>query len=284
MSKLFLLLLFLTPQVYAQSNIGTYFWKNVIILEQCDIDFNPIAAASKVLSKPKQKFRVIDENATHVLIYILDYNQPDTNPNYIKYNYADSRASYNGLTTTEKATKKGGAKQKYFKIKIKDFEANAISIVKIPFALSAGVINYPFKMRPGDEKIKMDFTGAFNFGAAVGLKFPYRQHNKISFSLITGYSLSNIVLDSASVTKNKMQLTGTNNFTAFSFSVGAMAEYEKVQVGFFIGWDWLNRINQETYNWEYQGRTWLSIGLGLAIFSTKKEIAPDQSIINFGKS
>ncbi|GAB4028951.1 hypothetical protein [Spirosoma koreense] len=88
--------------------------------------------------------------------------------------------------------------------------------------------------------------------------------------MLTGYSISNVVLDAPSVERNANLLTETNNFTALSLSVGYMFENEKIQVGVFMGNDNLSRVNQENFGWQYQGKPWFSIGLGYSIFSTEK--------------
>jgi hypothetical protein len=66
-------------------------------------------------------------------------------------------------------------------------------------------------------------------------------------------------------------LASTNNFTAFSFSLGILAEYQRVQAGIFLGWDRIGKLNQREFDWQYQGKPWISVGFGFAIFSGQKE-------------
>ncbi|MEM8907938.1 MAG: hypothetical protein AAGD05_08850, partial [Bacteroidota bacterium] len=143
-----------------------------------------------------------------------------------------------------------------------------------PGSLAFGIINFPFKARFAEDRF--DFSGAFNFGAAIGYKFKHKSYRKFNFSVLTGYSISTVVLDSVSVRQNAKDLSATNNFTAFSFSTGLLFEYEKVQAGIFLGWDFLNRINQDRYGWKYQGTPWLSVGFGYSIFSNEKEMGDTQ--------
>jgi hypothetical protein len=48
-------------------------------------------------------------------------------------------------------------------------------------------------------------------------------------------------------------------------------KYQKVQAGIFIGWDRIGKLNQREFKWQYQGKSWISVGFGFAIFSGQKE-------------
>jgi hypothetical protein len=60
----------------------------------------------------------------------------------------------------------------------------------------------------------------------------------------------------------------TNNISALTLSFGIMAQYHKVQIVLLLGWDRISNLNNTTYGWKYQGRPWISIGLGYSIFTT----------------
>ena len=145
----------------------------------------------------------------------------------------------------------------------------------VPLSLTTGAFNVPFKLRPPLYGNATDFSGAFNFGAAVGLKFDHYKHKKWRNSLVLGFSVSNINLDASVVTKNAAQLAENNGFSTLSLSFGWLVEYERAQLGIFVGADHLNRLNQDTYNWKYQGRPWVSIGIGMLIFSPENTVDED---------
>lgn len=287
------LVFFISIFSIAQSNDefvqGLYKWTDVILIEPCDEKGKSIAGSSKISTKISQKFRVIDRVAggTNVLIKFLDYTVKNNdsatkntqlyNPTtlFYKYNFDGESSKYSVLSNTDKNSRSYGKEQKYFKVDARLLEKFALKEATIDWSLAIGVVNFPFKFRP--QKDKVDFSGSFNFGAGLGVTFPHKSWRKTTHSLISGYSISNVVLDSVSVVKNHDKLSSTNNFTAFSFSLGYLIQYEKVQAGLFIGWDRINRINQEEFGWIYQGKSWLSIGFGLAIFSGGKE-TPDANI------
>ncbi|MGL4596360.1 MAG: hypothetical protein ACRCYO_02455, partial [Bacteroidia bacterium] len=61
----------------------------------------------------------------------------------------------------------------------------------------------------------------------------------------------------------KNQLIDVSGYT---FSGGLMYEFHGGQIGLFSGIDLLGR-NKDRYQWEYQGIPWLSLGIGVNIFS-----------------
>jgi hypothetical protein len=126
-----------------------------------------------------------------------------------------------------------------------------------------------------------DFSGSFNFGAAIGYTFAHRVDRKWTISAMSAYSISSLNVDTSMVNKNKPSLESTNNFTAFSISVGLLLTYnDKIQIGAFMGSDRISRLNQQYYDWIYQGNPWFSVGFGYSIFSfdnQKSKTIPEQT-------
>lgn len=227
------------------------------------------------VSLPGQKFRVINVVSGFAVLQVLDYttenkstNTITEQPNFYRYNFDGDNADYSALSAPERNARFYGDVQRYFKVSTDVLDANASRLDRVNFALAVGVINYPFKYRP--QKGHPDFSGAFNFGVAVGVKLPHKESLKFTHSIITGYSISQVSLDTSTVTKNKAEVIGNNNFAAFSFSVGYMVEYDRVQAGVFLGFDQMGKLNNDHFGWIYQGKPWLSVGIGYSIFSTSK--------------
>lgn len=282
-------LMMYSVEIYAnneqESILGLYSWREVVVMIPCKIDGERITETvglikmDKISSLVGQKFRVLDElDSNYLLIKILDYPSPadaEENKtrgeeeseygNFFLYNYEGDLESYNKLDTDFRNKRIYGQKQRYFKVKSTQLRAYSRKEESIGAALNAGIINFPFRLRP--QKGIVDFSGAFNFGAAIGYTFRHKSWREVKHSLLTGYSISNVVLDSMSTTRNSDKLTSTNNFTSLSFSLGYMIQYQQVQVGIFLGLDQLSRINQRTYGWIYQSKPWVSLGFGLSIFS-----------------
>ena len=284
---------FIVINSYAQnssnSRIGLYIWKQAVMIQPADVNgtalnngATPPVNDQPIASKSGQKFRVLQlvSNNTLAVIQVLDYTEKNTKTrkykatsDFYKYNFKGTAGLYTGLTDEAVNSRSYGTNQAYFTVPIGIItdETLAIKEDKIGGALAAGVINFPFKYRP--QKGMADFSGAFNFGAGIGYKFPHKSWRQFSYSIMSGYSISNVVLDSSNSNKNQGKLASTNNFTAFSFSIGFLAEYQRVQAGIFLGWDRISKINQREFEWQYQGKSWISVGFGFAIFSAQKEEA-----------
>ncbi len=273
--------------------IGLYKWNESVIIQPSDINGGALAAP-KLETEPGQKFRVIaikiNKTTTKniAVIKFLDYTSYKrqllffnkrliADPRFYKFNYSNTPEIYKLLDDPKKNSRNYGADQRYFTVELTEIDSLASKVLptKVGGALAFGIINFPFKYRT--KKNSNDFTGAFNFGAALGYKLPHRTYHNFTYSLLSGYSISNVVLDSASTGKNQSKLASTNNFTAFSFSLGFLVEYQKVQAGVFIGWDQINRINQNQFEWQYQGKPWLSVGFGYSIFAPQTTKADSKS-------
>ena len=117
-----------------------------------------------------------------------------------------------------------------------------------------------------------DFAGPYNFGVALGYTFRRSKFNKWAVSVVSGYSIANVNIDTQAVTSNKTELIATNGYSAFSLSIGGLITYDsKFQAGIFLGTDYISNLNYTHFGWKYQGQPWISIGLGLSIFALKDE-------------
>ena len=273
-------------QVATTSRIGLYKWKDVVLIQPSDIN-GDADGSSEIMTKVEQKFRVVKIlDGGKVLIQVLDYTKEindikktasksaevklyNAEADFFKYNFKGTLDDYTSLSADKVNSRNYGLNQAYFTVDLVYIDDCAIKEERIGGALTVGVMNLPFKYRP--QKGNADFTGAFNFGVAIGYKFPHKSWRNFTHSIISGYSISNIVLDSSSTNKNQLKLASTNNFSAFSFSVGYLVEYQRVQAILSFGWDYLSKVNQRQFDWQYQAKPWISVGFGVAIFSDQKE-------------
>lgn len=288
MKKLFfILLLFVTIGINGQNSsqtmIGLYRWNAVVFIQRSDFNGEALTdrGNSKTFSIIGQKFRVLQtiNNDAFAVIQILDYNKTKGSAKEIEknaklfyeYNFKGTANDYKALQNRDVDPGAYDDHQVYFTVPIVYITNEKIAIREdiVQGGLAAGVINFPFKYRP--QRDKSDFSGAFNFGAGIGYKFRHKSWRQFTYSVISGYSISNIVMDSSNANKNQGKLASSNNYTAFSFSIGMLAEYQRVQAGIFLGWDKISRLNQREFDWQFQGKPWISVGFGFAIFSTQKE-------------
>lgn len=126
------------------------------------------------------------------------------------------------------------------------------------FDAQFGTATIPIKIRPGnrEKNIPFDFNG--NFNAGVGLNFKLR---KIPFKFYGGISITSVPTDS--LTTKGFIKTPTNS-AALTPTIGLIQDVSGVQIGAFIGFDYLARDLGR--NWLYQGRRWFGIGISANIF------------------
>ncbi len=265
MNKLLILILLISSQIcWSQTSIGLYEWEEVVEMQKTDINGSTIGET--ILTKIGQKFRVIATNKDGLLVLkIIDYGTKD--PNFYTYNFLGQPSDLDSLAQHQIDAKQYGKYQAFFLAKA-DYVTNtkiATKNIKKGGSLSIGLITLPYKFR--FQKKKNEFEGSFNFGASLGYRFPKNDFNGIDYIVAFGVHHTSIKLDSISVGSNAESLVNTNNYSALSFSLGFIVEYEKIQVGLFVGIDKLNRNNQDFYKWEYQNKPWVSLAFGSAIYS-----------------
>jgi len=48
---------------------------------------------------------------------------------------------------------------------------------------------------------------------------------------------------------------------------GIVFQLRNVQAGLMLGVDMMNKVNRDRYQWIYNGRPWIGIGLGISILN-----------------
>lgn len=280
---------FLSPNAQNQevSALGLYKWNGRVFMQPCDAKGTEIPNSDLIISESGQYFTILAVGKSTVepyyIIQISAYKDKKgkiendemtrTSSDFLKskyflYNYQETKdSSYKLRSKIPLNLSQLGSNQKFFKVSIEIVKEKAIREDRIGAGVAFGVMNFPFKFRLQNT----DFTSNFNLGASIGIKCARKSWRKSGLSFLVGYGMSTINLDSASVTKNHQKLVSTNNFSAISLSIGCLFEFEKVQAGFFFGWDRMNRLNQKEFGWIYQAKPWVSIGFGYSIFSIEKE-------------
>lgn len=156
---------------------------------------------------------------------------------------------------------------KYFIVDRSDFEVRARvykyrSSLKRP-GFTAGTVLIPVKLRFDEFQFSKDIT----LGPYFGMKWLMSNYRPNYFSLGVTTGITSVTLSQRNT--NSSFVAETQDVAAFTLAIGGILEFNKVQLGLFGGWDWINgNIGSENgINWAYQGEPWLSIGLGYSIIS-----------------
>lgn len=156
--------------------------------------------------------------------------------------------------------------RKYFKLS-KSVFLESIKLVEPKVLLEFGTATIPIKIRPGDgEDIPLDFYGNFNAGLGVSVKI------RKFVNIYGGISLTSVPVDSITT---KGIITSPTNASALTPTFGIIKEIGRVQLGGFVGWDFLSR--ELGKNWIYQGRPWYGIGIGFNIFTINRDSKTDDT-------
>ncbi len=146
---------------------------------------------------------------------------------------------------------------RYFRISKKELDRWAKPLTT-RFEPTYGTMTFPLKYRPQRGKVTKDLT----LSGLGGIQFntPTRA---LSISLMAGVGISAVTLDSANTDAN---ILSSREVGAVSLPIGLVVQWQRLQVGLMVGWDWLLSANEE--RWVYHGRSWLSAGIGLSLFKS----------------
>jgi hypothetical protein len=148
-----------------------------------------------------------------------------------------------------------GSSQVYFLI-------NTVAIDNISqqifpeFSPQFGAISFPFKYRPQSGV----FEPTFSLSAAGGVRYDRKQENNFTWLGLIGIGASSVQVD-----PSNSQATASSQLAAVTLSLSIMAQWKTVQFGISSGID--NILSGNSEKWVSQGKPWLSIGVGLTIFS-----------------
>lgn len=147
------------------------------------------------------------------------------------------------------ATESGDAK--YFLIAADVLKERAKTYHRLSFlpGITAGTAIVPIKMRFGD----FDFSKDFTIGSTVGASWRISHNHESYVSLLIGFGVTSVTVD-------------TVDHAAITPTLGLVFEFPKnIQLGIFTGWDFISK--NDLPEWDYQGKTWLSVGIGYTILS-----------------
>lgn len=227
----------------AQTNEKTFNYELLIEapIYACDILGNQTDSTLQIAPKGAV-FTKIDTRGDHLVIRFWLWKK-DMHKQY-NFNYTDSTKN----------------KQKFFLLSVDEFNQKAIPRYSKSASFTIGATHIPFRIRGNP----FDFSNHVSIGTSFGAKFPLSNYKDISLNVIGGINIANISLDSLST--NGMIEDVPDTEPAFTPSIGVVFEFSKAQVGLYMGWDLLS--GREKDIWIYQGKPWISIGIGTSIFTS----------------
>ncbi len=128
-----------------------------------------------------------------------------------------------------------------------------------------GPLIMPIKLRfpwRNSRTNEFEFSKDVSIGTAIGYRFGISEFNPYYLSPVATIGISDISIDSANT--NGM-IKKPINVAGFTWSVGVVAEFGKMQFGIFGGADYVSK--NSSYHWVNQNTTWISIGIGYQLFS-----------------
>lgn len=134
-----------------------------------------------------------------------------------------------------------------------------------------GVYTVPFKLRFGG----FSFDANVNLGTNIGAKIRMNREIENGFALepIFGFGIASIKLD----TSNSSTSSGTN-VSAFTINTGVLIHITNaINVGITYGFDNISKNDQSLYNWHYNGKGWLGLGINVSLNNQSNNTGAERS-------
>ncbi len=228
-----------------------YFFTRDCAIYQCDVLGNLLS--NQIIPLPKissnyPRFTVLDEKDDYVIIKFWRWSAIKDIDLKLKYNEKNGIPIYFRISKQDLLTKT----RKHFNIWFKKGASH----------ITAGTLIIPVKLRFN----QFDFSKDVTLGPFVGWRT--RLHNSSQSFISIGFNvgITSVTLNEGNAMKeDKTKIEKSVDLAAFTWSYGAILEFNKVQIGIFSGYD--NISENSGYKWNYQNRPWLSVGLGYSILS-----------------
>lgn len=150
-------------------------------------------------------------------------------------------------------------------------EKNTVQPEKIE-RFSVGLLTLPFKARPQKE---FAFDTEFNLNSSLNV-FLTEVAGTTEWYWQLGAGIGNVGINNENTdAAEKIESTNVATFTALT---GLMLQYNRVQAGIYVGWDFIN--NQSYYQWNHQAKPWIGFGVGYQLFKFDLGDKPASKITN----
>jgi len=132
------------------------------------------------------------------------------------------------------------------------------------YKITTGLLTIPFKLRPSQDTLNFKMTTDVTMGPYFGItkRISPRNNYYITFPATLGLTFINIKTNANVVKNNDIDV-----IPGFSWSSGAILQFDKFSIGYVFGQDFGSGIGK---NWEYQGKTWHSFAIGYSFLKEDK--------------
>lgn len=143
----------------------------------------------------------------------------------------------------------------------------SLTLKKDRWQFSFGSAFLPVKLRMGNGRDRyFDFNSDYTLGSTFGFQYRLSRHKPRFVNFLAGFGLGSVELDSLNT---RGRISGTLKQLSYSPSLGIIFNIHQLNIGFFTGSDLL--IRQYARLWVHQGIPWLSMGIGVQLFSRNIE-------------
>lgn len=173
----------------------------------------------------------------------------------------------------EKRPLKGVEMNKYYVVAV-DYLAKGKTFDFTPktWELRAGVANIPVKFYLPDNDNTLDFSSrSVSLGTTVGAAQQVSNTKRnLWINYLLGAQFTMVTRTSDDFLNFTDDENSSNTLSAFSLSLGIALDFEGIEVGIFLGRDYLP--GRAAANWKHNGDTWFSIGIGTTLSNGKEKL------------
>lgn len=241
---------------------NTYAFTVPTTVTPCTLDGTPTGTPAKI-ARAHYEFTIVDATATaYIITFPVWSNNPVLTTEFAEKEITPAVKNAKGNVTVPAVTV-----PLFFTVSKDDLEKKVYRVYARWGApeVSTGTVIIPVKMRFSE----FDFSRDFSLGFSMGPRWRISRRRDHFVHLLGSFNVNIVNLDSANTNGRIRQATDKG---ALGLGLGGVFDFNGAQVGLFTGWDWLGRRDRN--EWAYQGKPWLSMGLGFTIFSRTTTATP----------
>jgi len=159
----------------------------------------------------------------------------------------------------------------YYVVKEDLLKDNTIFFTPKTWELRAGVANIPVKFYLPDDGNNLDFSSrSVSLGTTIGAAQQVSNSRRnLWINYLLGAQFTMVTPTSDDFPNFNVDDGNSNTLSAFSLSLGVALNFEGIEVGLYLGKDYLPGMAASV--WTHNGDTWFSIGVGTSLSNGGKK-------------